>query len=365
MRVLNALRLGALNGARSFELELRHVGRRLDTGGLEPFDSLHELREMLWAVYRLEEAHHLHVAHGFEVRLNGRVMGGGPLHTGDVIESGPDWFRFDDLGWPGVRHEAHDALTLERPDDDGVALVYRDWALEHGSAIAEALRRPVPREEQARQLPFLAALVDRGLVEAQFAGPFVRRVVTRQPTLDLEAFTEGLVRSLGDASRLEAIRVVGLSLDDELQLALMVARALPRLSRLEAGLRGHWALDDFRHETEVSARQPEPRRAMRPTRLVVASWDGWTPVEPLTREGAALLQPSQGLRFSDEGVALVVGDSAHVSLRFVADWVLQVAPSVPASMRPRWQGQHVEASLALTLGDEFELVPGLVCRLQG
>ena len=154
-----------VTGART-GFEAPGVGRRLDTAGLEPLESLHALKDMWWAVYQQGGGWRLHVSAGFEVRLDGRVTGGGALERGDVIDDGDGHWRFLDGDWPGVRDAALDARALAFPDDDAVALVYRDWALERGSFIAEALRRPVPRAEQARHLWSLGASIARGLTSA-------------------------------------------------------------------------------------------------------------------------------------------------------------------------------------------------------
>ncbi|MBL8922639.1 MAG: hypothetical protein JNJ54_27565 [Myxococcaceae bacterium] len=347
------------------------AGRRLDTAGVEPLESLHDLKDMWWAVYRQDGAWRLHVAAGFEVRLDGRVTGGGALEAGDVVDDGEQW-RFLDGEWPGVRDEALDARTTAAPEDDPLALVYRDWALEHGSAIAEALRRPVPRAEQARHLWSLGAAVSRGLIDADFAGPFVRRVVTRQPELELTGFVEALARCAPGLPRLEVVRTLGLSTDDGVQLALLLARepSLRGVRALEAGQRGAFWLDDFRHEDEASpgevreVRSPREGPA-RPVRLEVVEWDGWTAVEPLTTHRSVLLEADVSLISEGEATARLGPwrPDAPVSLRRLDDWVLDVRPPVPPALQPRLAGIPAGSAVGLRVGETFELVPGLGCRL--
>lgn len=349
-------------------------GFTLERGQLEPFESLHSLKDMLWAVYEQDGAWRLHVSSGFEVRLNGRVTGGGPLQTGDVLDGGQQLVRFIDADWPGARLARLDEQTLASSGDDSLALVYRDWALEHGSPIAEALRRPVPRAEQARHLFALARQVSAGVVDANFAGPFVHRVVVRAPDLELIGFVDALSQCASDNPHLHTVRTVGLSNDDGAQLALLLARvpALAGLAQLEAGHRGAWALADFR---DADSLEPGQRRVVtiagpregpaRPVMLEVVEWDGWTSVEPLTRQRWLVLEDDVSLVPTDDGGALSrFQPGAPVSLLRRADWVLQVLPSVPPALQPSWNGEPLHGKRGVGLDEVFELIPGLRCRLR-
>ncbi|MDP3233446.1 MAG: hypothetical protein Q8N26_11765 [Myxococcales bacterium] len=349
-------------------------GCSLEGEQLEPFASLHALRDMLWAVYEQDGAWRLHVSSGFEVRLNGRVTGGGALQTGDVLDGGQQLLRFVDAEWPGDRLARLDAQTLASAEDDSLALVYRDWALEHGAPIAEALRRPVPRAEQARHLFALARQVASGVIDAHFAGPFVRRVVVRDPDLELTGFVDALSRCARGTPHLHVVRTVGLSNDDGAQLALLLARApaLAGLTHLEAGHRGAWTLADFR---DVEVLETAPRRVptlsspregpARPVMLELVEWDGWTPVEPLTRQRWLVLEADTSLVPLDDGGALSAFDaSAPVSLLRRDDWVLQVLPSVPKNLQPSWSGEPLFGKRGVGLDEVFELIPGLRCRLR-
>lgn len=350
------------------------MGRRLDTAGLEPLESLHALKDMWWAVYQQGGGWRLHVSAGFEVRLDGRVTGGGALERGDVIDDGDGHWRFLDGDWPGVRDAALDARALAFPDDDAVALVYRDWALERGSFIAEALRRPVPRAEQARHLWSLGASIARGLVDADFAGPFVRRVVTREPGLELVGFVEALARCAPHLPHLEVVRTLGLSTDDGVQLALLLARepSLQRLRALEAGQRGAFQLDDFRQQDErdprlrdVSALRSPREGPARAVTLEVVEWDGWTAVEPLTSARAVLLESDVSLISDGDTSAHLVPwrSDAPSSLLRRDDWVLDVSASIPPRLQPRRAQVPVTCAIGLAVGEPFELVPGLGCRM--
>jgi hypothetical protein len=328
---------------------------------------------MWWAVYRQDGAWRLHVAAGFEVRLDGRVVGGAGLEPGDVVDDGEGHWRFLDGDWPGAHDEALDARTLAAPDDDALALVYRDRALERGSSIAEALRRPVPRDEQARHLWSLATPVARGLVDADFAGPFVWRVVTREPRLELTGFVEALARCAPALPRLTVVRTLGLSMDDGVQLALLLARepALHSLRTVEAGQRGAFSLDDFRQQDEqpparglASLKSPREGPA-RPVTLEVVDWDGWTAVEPLTSRRALLLEGDTSLSAHADGSARLgpFSPEAPVSLRRGDDWVLEARSPVPPALQPTRAGLPVTGALGLLVGEVFELIPGLRCRL--
>lgn len=344
------------------------LGASLDTGALEPLASLHELRDVVWALYEQDGAWRLHVSSGFEVQLNGRRTGGGALQTGDVLEADGRLFRFVAAEWPGLFHAGLDERTAQAPHDDALAVVYRDWALEHGSPIAETLRRPVTREEQARQVPFFASSIAEGAVEAGFAGRFVTRLVSRRPTLDLEDFVDRLAHTAPLAPRLDTVRAVGISSDDSGQLALLLARhpALSQLLRLEVGGRGVFHLEDFRLDAppaEAHLRHLPRAGPARALQLELVSWDGWTSVEPLTRDGRFVLREAVSLVPLEEGAALVTGEAGPVVFHRAEDWVLDVRPSVSARLHPTWAGLPLQGSLGLVPGDVFELVPGVVCRL--
>lgn len=348
------------------------LGRGLDHA-LVPLESLRTLHDVLWAVYEHEGAWRLHVSAGFELRLNGVVTGGGALTNGDVIDDGTERCRFVTTDWPGVSQHDLDAKTLAAPHDDSLALVYRDWLLEHESPLAETLRRPVPPAQQARHLWSLAPRIAAGLVEARFAGPFVQRVTVRDPQLDLVDFVEALDRCAPDHPHLEVVRTVGLSTDDGVQLALLLARtpSLSKLTRLEAGDRGAWQLDDFRRHDQLDphardvARFSSPREGpARPVMLEVVSWDGWVSVEPLTASKSLLLDRDISLTPLDEGaVVTTASSSAPVTLLRRDDWVLVVARGARSPLLPRWQGRPVRDQLGLALDEEFEIAEGLKCRL--
>jgi hypothetical protein len=347
------------------------LGSTLEGEQLEPFASLHALKDMLWAVYAQDGEWRLHVSSGFMVRLNGRVTGGGGLKTGDVIDSAPQLFRFVDGDWPGQRNRRLDEQSLASPEDESLALVYRDWALEHGSPIAEALRRPVPRAEQARHLFALAQDVGKGAVDAHFAGAFVRRVVVRNPDLEVAAFVEALSRCAPSNPHVHCVRTVGLSKRDGEQLALMLARApaLIGLTHLEAGHRGAWRLAAVRESDSLVREHHDgvPREGPAgPVMLEIVEWDGWTPVEPLTRQRWLVLENDTSLMPLDEGGVLGPFDArAPVSLLRRDDWVLQVHPSsVPKALQPWWNGEPLFGKRGIGLEERFELVPGLWCRLR-
>jgi hypothetical protein len=155
---------------------------------------------------------------------------------------------------------------------------------------------------------------------------------------------------------------------------LLLARApvLAGLKHLEAGHRGAWVLDDFRAADVLGA---QPRRVTtvaspregpaRPVMLEVVAWDGWTPVEPLTRQRGLVLEADTSLVPLDDGGALSAFDAtAPVSLLRRDDWVLQVHPSVPRALQPSWNGEPLFGKRGVGLEEEFELVPGLQCRLR-
>lgn len=350
------------------------LGRLLESGAVEPLPSLHALKDTWWALYLQDRSWRLHVAAGFEVRVNGRVTGGGELQRGDVVGDGDGHWRFLDGDWPGARHPGLDEKALTAPDDDALALVYRDWALEQGAPLAEALRRPVARAEQARHLWSLGPAIADGLVDVDFAGPFVRRVVTRDPRLELTGFVDALARCASALEHLHVVRTLGLSTDDGVQLALLLARApaLRQLQTLESGQRGAWVLEDFRqqderdpHSREVASLRSPREGPARPVTLEVVEWDGWTSVEPLTSARAVLLDGDRSLISAPpEGARLTQFDPrAEISLRRGDDWILEVKPSVPASLLPSRAGLPVRGAIGLALGERFELVPGLGCRL--
>lgn len=357
--------LRSLDDGRTVQLLHAGVGAALDSDVVAPFESLHQLREQEWAVYRDGHSFRLHVSNGFQVELNGVVTGGAALETGDVIHAHSATWRFLDRAWPGQRHAGLDAQTHAAPHDDALAVVYRDWALERASAIASSLSRPVSRAEVARQLFSLAADVARGFVEASFAGPDIWRVTSRMPGLDLEAFVDALVRCRTSLAQLSTVRTVGLPPDDEIQLALLLARCEPlsHLTRLEVGQRGAWALADFR-DSDTRAGLAVPREGLaRPVRLVLSKWDGWTSIEPLTREGFVVLNDSIGLVPTGDEVVLGPAFTAPVRLLRGSDWVLHVEPSAPAHLRARWKDVPLAGSVGLELSEDFELVPGLTCHL--
>lgn len=365
-------RLVGLDTSQLIRFEAPGLGRAFDHS-LLPLESLRTLQDVLWAVYDHDGAWRLHVSAGFELRLNGVVTGGGALINGDVIEDGTARFRFVSSEWPGLGHQQLDAKTLEAPHDDALALVYRDWLLEHESPRAETLRRPVPHAEQARHLWSLAPRIAACLVEARFAGPFVQRVTVRDPQLDLVDFVEALDRCASEHPHLDVVRTLGLSTDDGVQLALLLARtpSLSKLTRLEAGDRGAWQLDDFRRHDQLDphardvARFSSPREGpARPVMLEVVSWDGWIAVEPLTATKAVLLDRDMSLTPLDDGAALTTASSsAPISLRRRDDWVLEVARGAAPPLLPRWQGLPVRGQLGLGLDETFEMVDGLKCRL--
>ena len=348
------------------------LGRALDQS-LTPLESLRTLHEMLWAVYEHDGAWRLHVSAGFELRLNGVVTGGGALLDGDVIDDGTANYRFVTSAWPGAGKAELDAKTLAAPHDDSLALVYRDWLLEHERPLAEALRRPVPLAEQARHLWSLAPRIATGFVEARFAGPFVQRVTVRDPQLDLVDFVEALSRYAADQPHLDAVRTIGLSTDDGVQLALLLARtpALEKLVRLEAGDRGAWQLDDFRRHDQLDphardvARFSSPREGpARPVTLEVVSWDGWTAVEPLTSAKTLLLDRDMFLTPLDEGAVLTSATaSAPVGLLRKDDWVLEVTAAARPPLLPSRLGVPVRGQVGLAVDEVFEIVEGLRCRL--
>ncbi len=365
-------RLVGLETGQLIRFEAPGLGRALDHS-LLPLESLRTLQDVLWAVYEHDGAWRLHVSAGFELRLNGVVTGGGALLNGDVIDDGTERFRFVTTDWPGVGLRELDEKTLAAPHDDALALVYRDWLLEHESPLAETLRRPVPPAEQARHLWSLAPRIAAGLVEARFAGPFIQRVTVRDPQLDLVDFVEALDRGALDHPHLDVVRTIGLSTDDGVQLALLLARtpSLSKVTRLEAGDRGAWQLDDFRRHDQLDphardvARFSSPREGpARPVMLEVVSWDGWTSVEPLTSTKAVLLDRDISLTPLDEGAVLTPpSSSAPVTLLRRDDWLLVVARGARPPLLPRWQGAPVRDQLGLALDEVFEIADGLKCRL--
>jgi hypothetical protein len=354
-----------------FGLGAPGAGQPLEGDGLVPLDSLYSLKDMAWAVYLQDGAWRLHVAAGLEVTLNGAVTGGSALVSGDVIDGDEAW-RFVLGAWPGETDAAFDAKTLAAPDDEGLALVYRDVLLERGAPGAEALRRPVPHAEQARHLWPFAREVAQGFVEARFAGPHVRAVVMRRPTFDLVDFAQALSLVAASAPHLRTVRTWGLSTDDGVQLALLLARTpgLERLERLDAGARGAFHLADFRAQdrlepTERTVRAiSSPREGpARPLSLEVVSWDGWTSLEPLTTKQRVTLTETTSLVFHDGGGALLSGDDGPVRLRRGDDWVLEVSDRTPDAVTPRLRGLPLRGGFGVGPGDVLELVPGLVCRL--
>jgi hypothetical protein len=354
-----------------FALGTPGVGYPLEGGGLTALDSLYALKDMAWAVYLQDGAWRLHVAAGLEVTLNGAPTGGSALVSGDVIGSDDVW-RFVLGEWPGLTDAVFDEKTLEAPDDDALALVYRDVLLERGAPLAEALRRPVPHAEQARHLWPFARDIARGFIEARFAGPHLRAVVTRRPTFDLLDFAHGLGLVAAHAPHLRAVRTWGLPTDDGVQLALLLARTagLEHLERLEAGARGAFLLEDFRARDRLDAAErtvraiASPREGpARPLSLQVLSWDGWTSLEPLTRQRRVTLDDTTALVFHDGGGALSSGDAGWVCLRRGDDWVLEVADRTPDAVTPRLRGLPLRGAFGVGPGDVLELVPGLLCRL--
>ncbi|MCA2977324.1 MAG: hypothetical protein INH41_03460 [Myxococcaceae bacterium] len=356
---------------------LRHViappgaGLPLDGGGLEPLASLYQLKDMAWAVYLQDDGWRLHVASGLEVTLNGAPTGGSALVSGDVI-GGDDVWRFTAGPWPGPTDATLDAQTLAAPDDDALALVYRDRLLELGAPLAEALRRPVPRAEQARHLWPFARDVARGFVEARFSGPHVRAVVSRRPQLDLVGFADALGLVAPALPHLTAVKTWGLSADDAVQLALLLSRqpGLERVGRLETGVRGAFDLSDFRARDRLEA-PPRAVRAVaspregpaRPLALQLVAWDGWTALSPLTSEKRVTLDADTALVFHADGGALVAGARGDVTLRRADDWVLEVSARTPDALTPRLDGLPLRGAFGVGPGDELELVLGLRCRL--
>ncbi len=348
------------------------AGQPLDGSALlEPLESLYALKDFSWAVYLHDGAWRLHVASGLDVSLNGVSTGGGALTTGDVIDADETW-RFVLGDWPGSADEAFDRRVLTAPDDVSLALVYRDWLLEHESPRAEALRRPVPHAEQARHLWPFAKDIAQGFLEARFAGPYVRKVVTRRPSLDLVDFATHLSHAAKEEPHLTVVQTLGLSTDDGAQLALLLARTegLERLERLESGGRGAFRLEDFR----ARDREPEGHRTVRalsspregparPLTLDLLSWDGWTAVEPLTSTRRFGLEEDTALVLHDDGAALVPGAEGLVRWRRADDWVLEVSERTPDAMTPRLHGRPMRGAFGVGPGDVLELVPGLVCRL--
>jgi uncharacterized protein (TIGR02996 family) len=364
--------LKGLSAQRVMALAPPGAGQPLDGGDrLEPLESLYALKDFAWAVYLHDGAWRLHVASGLEVALNGVATGGGALATGDVIDAEQTW-RFVMADWPGVVDEAFDRRVLATPDDVSLALVYRDWLLEHESPRAEALRRPVPHAEQARHLWPFAKDIAQGFLEARFAGPYVRKLVTRRPSLDLVDFATDLARAAAEHPHLTVVQTLGLSADDGAQLALLLARTdgLERLERLESGARGAFRLEDFR----ARDREPEGHRDVRalsspregparPLTVDLLSWDGWTSVEPLTSTRRFGLEVDTALVLHDDGAALVPEADGLVRWRRADDWILEVSERTPDAMTPRLHGRPMRGAFGVGPGDVLELVPGLVCRL--
>jgi hypothetical protein len=352
-------------------LEAPGAGAPLEGEGLVPLESLYALKDMAWAVYLQDGAWRLHVASGLEVTLNGAPTGGHALTTGDII-GGDDVWRFVVGAWPGATDPSFDEKTHAAPDDEGLALVYRDVLLERGAPLAEALRRPVPITEQARHLWPFARDVARGFVEARFTGPHVRALVTRRPTFDLVDFVQAVTQVAATETHLRVVRTWGLSTDDGVQLALLLARApgLESLERLEAGARGAFLLADFRQEDRLEAPERRVRSIASPREgparalsLEVVSWDGWTSLEPLTSLRRVTLDQHTSLVFFDGAGALTAGTEGPVTLRRDDDWVLEVSDRTPDSVTPRLRGLPLRGAFGVGPGDVVELVPGLTCRL--
>lgn len=363
--------LQCLTRALRFDVSTPGAGMPLDGSSPAALDSLYALKDMAWAVYLQDGAWRLHVASGLEVTLNGTPTGGQALSTGDVIGSDDVW-RFALGDWPGATDATFDARTLRAPDDDALALVYRDVLLERSAPAAEALRRPVPLAEQARHLWPFARDIARGFVEARFAGPHVRALVVRRPAFDLVDFAQALALVAPSLPGLTTVRTYGLSTDDGAQLALLLARheGLEGLTRLEAGARGAFLLDDFRaqdrlDETERGVRaMSSPREGpARPLSLELVSWDGWTSLEPLTQTRRVGLDRDTALVFHDGGGALVSEADGLVRLLRRDDWVLEVSDRAPDGVTPRLRGVPMRGAFGVGPGDELELVPGLVVRL--
>lgn len=347
------------------ELSGDGVGVRFDSGRLEPLPSLHALEEFAWVVFPLDGTWRLHVSRGVELRRNGGQTGGGALRHGDVLDGA---FRYLDGEWPGRRRDDLDAATLVAPDDDALALVYRDWALLVGSPISESLRRPVPRDEQARHLFSLAREVAAGRVEAQFAGPFVRRVVLRDPSLDLDELVEALAACMPGLKHCTRLRAVGWSASTLEALVKRVTRtaALAGLADVEAGQRGAFSLEALRAPGSLSEGLPRPAPGpAAPAQLELVAWDGWTSVAPLTTERFVRLDGDVSLVAVDDGAALrPFSAQAPVSLLRRDDWVLQVGEGVGPALRPSVGGVPFVGRRGLLFREVFELVPGLSCRLR-
>ncbi|MDX2012323.1 MAG: hypothetical protein SFW67_19160 [Myxococcaceae bacterium] len=363
--------LEGLTRSEHFGVGAPGAGLPLEGTTLAALDSLYALKDMAWAVYLQDGAWRLHVASGLEVTLNGAPTGGQALASGDVIGSDEVW-RFVLGDWPGPTDATFDARTRAAPEDDALALVYRDVLLERGAPAAEALRRPVPIAEQARHLWPFARDLARGFVEARFAGPHVRSLVMRRPALDLVDFAQALASVAPSLPRLEAVRTYGLSTDDGAQLALLLARqpGLERLTRLEAGARGAFLLDDFRaqdrrDETERGVRaMSSPREGpARPLSLELVSWDGWTSLEPLTQTKRVSVDRDTALVFHEGGGALASETDGLVRLVRRDDWVLEVSDRSPDAVTPRLRGVPMRGAFGVGPGDELELVPGLLVRL--
>lgn len=356
-----------LEAGRRWPVEAPGFGFTFD-GAPRALESLHELRDLAWAVYQSGTGWSLHVAAGVLLRLDGRVTGGGEVVTGDVLDDGDQLFRFLCEPWPGPRNAALDERTKAAPRDDGLALVYRDWLLERRGPLAEALRRPVPRAEQARHLfPFAAELAD-GTMELEFAGPAPHRLVVRAPDLDIERFVTRLARGCSAVPSLERLRVIGLEADVVRGLADTLVHT-PGCRQLHALERDPTESVFFSDLREGSSWRPSDRP--RHLALELISWDGWTSLEPLTSKAnasaghAVTIDADLSLEVNDGAAALVPRrEGATVDLLRRAALIIRVASSTPAELRPRWRGQPMPPLLALTGGDEFELVPGVSCRLR-
>ncbi len=351
-----------LSTGRHWPIEAPGFGFDFD-GTPRSLESLHELRELAWAIYQSGTGWSLHVAAGVLLRLDGRVTGGGELITGDVVDDGDHLLRFLTTPWPGERNPTLDARTRAAPDDEGLALVYRDWLLERRSPVAEALRRPVPRAEQARHLFTLADAIALGTMEVEFAGPAPTRLVVRDPELELERFVERLAQVCPFVPSLERLRVIGLEADALRALAEAVARApeCRQLHALERDPSESVFLEDLR---EGSTWRPSDRP--RQFALELISWDGWTSLEPLSsRQRALVIDADLTLDADDLGASLVPHHpGGPVELLRRSALIIHAASSAPATLRPRWRGEPIPPALALTGGDELELVPGLRCRVR-